>query len=245
MVNSKDIKISIIVPSFNYGHLLPAAISSIRNQGIDDIEIIIINDYSTDDTDQVVAELLGKDTVYIKNSRNQGVHKSMNIGFKAARGTYVCVLAADDVFSDGSLQARYDQIIDLDCDAVHAGITISQDGVERYVQPLDHKDKQNIVSFLQGSNDLYGINNATFMYHRRVFDKIGYRDESDRFFPHNDYEFALRTLLHCDVSTLDSSTYFYVIHPKSHSAKHAHNTGAQARYDDLRLKYIELFSVAG
>lgn len=235
------IKISVIIPAYNYGHKIEAAIASVRNQNIDDVEIIIVNDGSTDNTNLVVESLIEDDLVYINNSRNLGVNKTMNIGFKASKGDYVCVLAADDVFPESSLSSRYVLAVKGDYDAVHAGETVILNDYQYYVQPLDTSSITNILEFLEKGSDIAGINNATFMYNRRVFKDIGYRDETDTYFPHNDYEFALRTLLNCNVGIVDLPVYVYEMHSNSHSDIHARNSLAEDRIAALKNKYTELF----
>jgi glycosyltransferase involved in cell wall biosynthesis len=185
--------------------------------------------------------LIGDDLVYINNPRNLGVNKTMNIGFKSSKGDYVCVLAADDVFPEHSLSSRYDVAVESDYDAVHAGETVIRDNHRYYVRPLDSSSVTNILNFLKKGSEGEGINNATFMYNRRVFKAIGYRDETDTYFPHNDYEFALRTLLNCKVGVVDTPVYVYELHSNSHSDIHARNSIAEARNLALKNKYTELF----
>ena len=234
-------KISVIIPAYNYGHKIAAAVASVRAQNLSNVEMVIVNDSSTDNTDEVVSRLLGNDVIYIKNMENLGVNKTINIGFKAATGEYVCVLAADDELPENSLVSRYEHIVANDLDAVHGG-TISIDSEQqRYFPPLNTSLPATIVDFLRDGSDTFGINNATFMYHIRIFERIGYRDETNTYFPHNDYEFALRTLSQCRVGLVNLPLYMYERHPNSHSDLHATNAAAVARLAKLKAQYIKLF----
>jgi glycosyltransferase involved in cell wall biosynthesis len=239
---SQKPQISVLIPAYNYGHKIAAAIQSVRNQEMVDIEIVIVNDCSPDDTDEVVASLLDDRTMYLKNERNLGVNMTINRAIRAATADYVCILAADDVLPPASLKLRYNHITTNDYDAVHAGTTVIRDSVTSYVPPLDTRLTDNIIHFLESGSELAGINNATFMYHKRVFERIGYRDETQKYFPHNDYEFALRCLLNCNVGIVNAPAYIYEIHPNSHSDIHATNTAAELRLVNLKHEYIQKFS---
>ena len=88
--------ISIIVPTFNRAHLLPRAINSILNQTYDDFEIIIVNDGSTDNTEEVVNSFDDSRIIYHHNEINKGVLNTKNTGFDLARGRYITKLDDDD-----------------------------------------------------------------------------------------------------------------------------------------------------
>lgn len=191
---------------------------------------------------EVVLQMDDKRIVYIVNEINLGVNPTINIGFKRAKGEFLCVLAADDVFPSGSLQSRIEVLENNSFDAVHAGTTIVQNETKRYMKPLDTTMSNNVIDFLTNGSETHGINNATFMYTRKVFAEIGYRDETDQYFPHNDYEFALRTLLHCNVGYVDYPAYIYELHPHSHSEIHAKNEIAEKKQRALKDKYIKHFS---
>lgn len=89
--------ISVVMPVYNGERFLREAIESILKQTYSDFEFIIINDGSTDKTDEIVRSYNDPRIVYIKNDKNLGLSKSFNTGIDAARGKYIARMDADDV----------------------------------------------------------------------------------------------------------------------------------------------------
>jgi glycosyltransferase involved in cell wall biosynthesis len=115
--------VSIIIPCFNYGHLLSATLKSVRAQTYENWEAIIIDDGSTDNT-RGVAEEFGSSDARIKYFYcvNSGLSAARNRGIKESRGEYVLFLDADDLiapckleghinhfFSDASIDISYSE----------------------------------------------------------------------------------------------------------------------------------------
>ena len=93
-------KVSFIIPSFNHAAFLPHAVDSCRNQSEKDIEIVIVDDASTDTTDQYINWLLKQGDariVYKRNEKNMGRSYSRNLGNKISTGEIICVLDSDDL----------------------------------------------------------------------------------------------------------------------------------------------------
>lgn len=88
--------VSVIIPSYNSARWLPDTITSILNQTYKNIEIIVVDDGSTDNTYEVVSHF--KDVIYLKNDINCGECITSGRGFKAAKGDYLCRLSSDDMY---------------------------------------------------------------------------------------------------------------------------------------------------
>jgi glycosyltransferase involved in cell wall biosynthesis len=89
--------ISVVMPVFNAQKFLAQSIESILSQTEKNFEFIIINDGSTDDSENIILSYSDKRIVYIKNEKNLGLSKSFNIGIRAAKGTYIARMDADDI----------------------------------------------------------------------------------------------------------------------------------------------------
>lgn len=90
--------VSAIIPVYNRENTIAAAIDSVLNQSYSNIEIIVINDASTDKTEAILLDKYSDKIVYIKNDQNKGVSFSRNTGIAHAKGEYIAFLDSDDVW---------------------------------------------------------------------------------------------------------------------------------------------------
>lgn len=102
MENKSD-KISVLIGTYNRSQLLLRCVNSIFNQTYKDIEVIVINDASVDNTEEVLKEL--KNTYqdqfkYITNKENRGIAYNSNLAFKHSSGEYIALIGDDDYWID-------------------------------------------------------------------------------------------------------------------------------------------------
>jgi GT2 family glycosyltransferase len=90
--------VSVIIPAFNQARFLAAAIESVLRQTHHDVELVIVDDGSTDDTPNLLAEYEGRSNVRVIRQQNAGVGAARNAGFVASRGALVTFLDADDYY---------------------------------------------------------------------------------------------------------------------------------------------------
>lgn len=88
--------VSAVIPTYKRAKLVPRAIRSVLNQTVQDIEIIVVDDGSPDDTRNAVASVGSARVRYIRHATNRGLPASRNSGVRAARGHYVAFLDDDD-----------------------------------------------------------------------------------------------------------------------------------------------------
>ena len=93
MINRKDV--SIIIPIYNASKYLKRCLDSVINQTKTELEIILINDGSTDNSEEIIKEYKDKRIRYFKN-KNQGIGKTRNFGITKATGKYIMFLDSDD-----------------------------------------------------------------------------------------------------------------------------------------------------
>ncbi|ACL05960.1 glycosyl transferase family 2 [Desulfatibacillum aliphaticivorans] len=99
-------KASVIIPVFNGQDCIANAIESILEQSVPDVEIIVVNDGSTDDTGAVCQKYVEKKQIVYQEQENLGRSRARNAGLKVARGEYIAFLDADDEVLPGSLSRR-------------------------------------------------------------------------------------------------------------------------------------------
>ena len=105
-------KLSIIIPAYNVENNISTCIESLFIQGIEDFEVIIINDCSTDNTAAEIERLMQKysDIIYINKPTNSGLSDTRNVGMERARGEYIMFLDSDDYLEPMSLKMLFQQI---------------------------------------------------------------------------------------------------------------------------------------
>jgi len=96
--------VSLIIATFNHARFLGAAIDSALAQTLGAVDVIVVDDGSTDDTPAVLARYAGR--VRVLRQPNRGLAAARNAGLAAARGTYVAFLDADDVMAPTKLAAQ-------------------------------------------------------------------------------------------------------------------------------------------
>lgn len=127
MLNNKEPKVSIIVPVYNVQKYLANCLDSLINQTLEDIEIICINDGSTDESLQILWGYASKDSrVKVVNKRNEGQSVARNIGIDMATGEYLGFVDADDWIDLDYFEKMYNSAKKYDCDIACAGIKRSK-----------------------------------------------------------------------------------------------------------------------
>ncbi|MDM9593142.1 glycosyltransferase family 2 protein [Pseudomonas guariconensis] len=97
---------SVVIPTYNYGRYLAECIQSVLDQGVDDIEILVLDNASTDDTSKVMAAFAYNPKIrYIRNRYNYGPGYNWRNGLRIAQGRYFTFLSADDYFNPGHLSS--------------------------------------------------------------------------------------------------------------------------------------------
>ncbi len=127
----KDVgKISVVIPAYNHEKFIGAAIESVLQQDYDNLELIIVNDGSTDDTDAVIRGYNDSRIRYFVQE-NQDAYNTINRGMSLAEGDYIAILNSDDIYADGRLSflRRVCQETDARCLFTDV-IPIDDDGVE-------------------------------------------------------------------------------------------------------------------
>lgn len=105
MVEMVDGLVSIIMPSWNTARFICESIQSVINQTYEQWELFIVDDYSTDNTDEIIKTFLDNKRIkYIKNEKNSGAALSRNKALREARGEWIAFLDSDDLWSPDKLE---------------------------------------------------------------------------------------------------------------------------------------------
>ena len=113
------VKVSVIVPVFNVGDYLSTSLDSILNQSLEDIEIICINDGSTDDSLKILENYAKKDNrIKIISKENEGQGTARNVGLDNACGEFISFVDADDFIKKDMLEKLYNKSVNGNLDLV-------------------------------------------------------------------------------------------------------------------------------
>lgn len=136
---------SIILPTYNRAHFLPKAIESVLTQTFKDWELIIVDDGSTDNTKEVVANYQDSRIRYIYQ-KNQERSAARNNGIDQAKGNYICFLDSDDYYLQEKLKNFHDAISSSNqSDAVWYDGLISESEKGRKVVSLPQKNSDETL----------------------------------------------------------------------------------------------------
>lgn len=101
-------KISVIIPVYNVEKYIEKCILSVLSQKFDDMEVIIVNDGTTDNSILKIEKYLSDKRIRLINKKNGGISSARNEGLKIATGEYIYFIDSDDWMDDGVLNLLYD-----------------------------------------------------------------------------------------------------------------------------------------
>ncbi len=188
---NKNPLVSIIIPTYNSAVYLAQAIDSALTQTYQNIEIIVVNDGSTDDTESIIAPYRKNPKVHYIVQGNKGLSGARNTGIRAAKGEYIALLDADDIFLPEKIK---EQVVYMQhhpscalcyCDLYH--FWDGQPEQKMKMRYTYYSGEEVFARLLEGSF----IAPVTVLIKKEVFETLGYFDEVMRQYA-EDYEFWLR-----------------------------------------------------
>ena len=119
-MNNTDL-ISVIIPTYNRAHLIKRSAQSVLNQTYKNLELIIVDDGSTDNTKEVIDSLNDERIVYVKQE-NHGVSSARNTGINVANGKYIAFQDSDDIWHSDKLEKQINTLKQNNADIVFCKI---------------------------------------------------------------------------------------------------------------------------
>jgi glycosyltransferase involved in cell wall biosynthesis len=179
----KNIKITVIIPVYNDARFLPKSLDSVLSQTLKEIEVICINDGSTDGSLKVLQKYRQSDhRVHIYSIPNSGSGKARNLGLRKARGEFIAFLDADDwYFEADALQVLYEKAKEKKVDICGGSLCYASNGyinfetekqqfqTEGYVRFEDYQNCQAYQRFIYRT-ELLRKNHICFPYYLRYQD---------------------------------------------------------------------------
>ena len=148
MSNKKEpaVKISILVPIYNVEKYLRQCLDSLVNQTLKDIEIICLNDGSTDSSPDMIKEYAKNDSrIIIVNQKNSGYGDSMNKGLKKASGEYIGIVESDDFIELNAFERLYGLAKKFGADVARSNYFHFKDGNNTKYDYVDTHDTGRLI----------------------------------------------------------------------------------------------------
>jgi len=218
-------KVTILMPAYNAKDSIHIAIDSILNQTWANLELLIVDDCSTDETVKVIQNYEQKDdrVRLIKAKRNAGAYVARNLGLKMARGEFVTVNDADDWSHPEKIEIQVTDLIN------NSSLIANTTKLVRVFSDLTFYRRGNYGSYIIK-------NSASLMFRRKqILDKIGYWD-CVRFGA--DADFIERVSLVFGIKNLDSGPLTFARQAK-HSLTADSKFGVDGALFGCRLEYTE------
>lgn len=198
--------VSIVMPTYNRAHVLPYAIRSVLNQTYGNLELIIVDDNSSDNTSSIVESFQDKRIKYIRNEPNLKLPRALNKGFSLAKGVYLTWTSDDNLYMDIAIERMVTTLNSADCDFVYADYFLFAE-LDEAGNPVDARHDQ-----LPDRLQLEKVNHvgACFLYTRNVYEQVGEYDPN--LFLVEDYDYFIRVTKRFSTCHISTPLYFFRRH---------------------------------
>jgi len=226
-------KVSVIVPTYNRAHLVTETMDSILSQTFKDFELIVVDNYSSDNTEEVIKSYKDERIRYFKHRNNGVVAVNRNYGVSKAKDEYIAFCDDDDLWFPEKLEK---QVQEMEKDS-QVGLVCNNE-----IHFDDRGDHGEVFRAKPGDSNLTFealvwksfISSSTVMVRKAVLDDVGVMDESPELVGVEDYELWLRIARKYRVKYIDIPLGKYRTHPG------AYRRGPVKALEGERLIYKKL-----
>jgi glucosyltransferase len=219
--------ISIMICNYNYGQYIGEAIESALNQTYPNIELIIIDDGSTDNSREVIEKYVGEypEIRYYKQ-RNQGVVPTRNRGLELAEGDFLMFLDSDDIIPNNYVAELYNVAVAKSVDVVYAGLKCF--GANE--TDLDTPD------YSLGELKYHNFINAEALVKKSIIKDHRFDINLNKKLNHEDWDFFLGLAL--DGAKIAKTSETYVMYRVHNDSRSSNGRGADTKKAAKSLEYI-------
>jgi len=204
-------KVSVIIPTHNYAEYLPDCLDSLLTQSMQDFEIIIIDDASTDNTQEIIerySKIFGQKLISLKPEKKVGRGGIRNYGLSLAQGEYITFLDADDAYCPEKIdvQSRYlDEYPDV------GGVSCRSYITNHLLKEPKESSGENDLGILLGPDyNLFSEGTSALMIRSTIMNQVGLFDE--RIDRGQDGDIVVRIARICKIGFINAPLYFYRLH---------------------------------
>lgn len=206
MNNQKGELVSIVLPVYNGEKYIALSIESCLQQTHKNIELIIVNDCSTDATSKIINQYAQNDfrIRVIDNIENKKLPASLNIGHRQAKGNFITWTSDDNIYELNAIEVMLNQIFEKKADVAYCDFFLID----------NNGDKIREVKLLEIENMIFGNFIACcFLYKKEVF--VRNVEYNENLYLAEDYDFWLRAILHSRYTQINRALYYYRKHEDS------------------------------
>jgi len=180
--------VSVIVPNYNYAAYLPDCIHSVLSQTIKNIECIVVDDGSTDNSVEVLRKLSSEDSrLHIVLKSNSGPGMSRNEGMKCAAGRYISFIDSDDKWGARKLENQLNVMNKMNADFIFSNSSLFDN--KGTIHKIEYKSRSLTVYDFIAGNPISGSASSVMMK-REVFEKVGFFETQSRYAEDLNYWFV-------------------------------------------------------
>ncbi|MDE6485536.1 MAG: glycosyltransferase [Duncaniella sp.] len=211
--------VSVIIPVYNAAKYIEKCIDSILSQPVENIEVVAVNDASSDDSAEILARLSAADSriKVINKPQNEGSMMARHTGYKVAQGRYFAFVDADDYLPAGSLRHLLDKAAEVKADIVIGDFIL--EGSDGRTQRLHRHGKFDSSADSYMRYILNGGGNSSMcgaVFDRRLFDDFDYPEIKHMCF--SDDRVVMTTMMvnaQPKMASIDEVTYSYFVNYES------------------------------
>jgi len=178
---------SIILPTFNQSNFLKKAVQSIVSQEFENWELLIIDNFSTDNTTKVINNFRDTRIKTIKIHNNGILAKSRNVGVKKSKADWICFIDSDDIWYTEKLKYSYQYIKQLEPDVLYHPLHFLSNRIVKKKIPDKIKSLNKPIIkdlFLNGN----GIGQSSVVLRKKILEKVNYISEKKDKYSWEDFD---------------------------------------------------------
>lgn len=203
--------VTVIIPTYNRAQLVTKAIESVLDQTYSNLEILVIDDHSTDNTKEIIEKIDDDRIKYLLNERTKGAQGARNTGLIKAKGEWIAFLDSDDIWLENKLQIQVTQLIKKNKQFCHSNWYV-ENGNKTTVH------KKNINNILKIN---YIGTFSSVVLSKGLIEKIGLLDENLE--SCQDWDYWIRVCQHVKPLYIDKPLLVYVKFSSNNISKNKNN----------------------
>lgn len=203
-------KVSIIIPTYNGEKYIKETIDSCINQTYPNIEIIVIDDCSSDNTINILEEYGEKIKLYL-NKENQGISKNVNKGVSLSNGEYFILLGHDDILASNHIEVMISEFDGNDIVSIHCNSMLIDSFGKEMRQARNDKTQTQKTNNCLFELSLDNFISSCGMIHRKdVFVRVSGWDETYKFY--GEWLYYIKSIKYGEIKYTDKVKAFYRKH---------------------------------